>query len=97
MHGITSYCSKEVPEVLVDTFGPSPYICMEFLLLSSTPILQNQKEIFLYLCQTSNRRPKRHGFNPLEGSMAVHSTVFAWKTPRIEEPEGLQSIGSQRV
>ena len=35
------------------------------------------------------RRPKRHGFNPLEGNMAIHSSVFAWRIPCIEEPGGL--------
>ena len=29
--------------------------------------------------------------------MATHSSVLAWKIPRTEEPDGLQSMGSQRV
>ena len=33
----------------------------------------------------------------LETEMATHSRILAWKTPWIEEPGGLQSIGSQRV
>ena len=33
----------------------------------------------------------------LEKEMATHSSILAWKTPWIEEPGGLQSIGSQRV
>ena len=32
-----------------------------------------------------------------EKEMATHSTVLAWRIPWIEEPGGLQSIGSQRV
>ena len=35
--------------------------------------------------------------DPLEESMATHSSVLAWRIPWTEEPEGLQSIGSQRV
>ena len=35
--------------------------------------------------------------NPLEKEMAAHSSILAWKTPRMEEPGRLQSIGSQRV
>ena len=35
--------------------------------------------------------------DPLEEGMATHSSVFAWKMPWIEEPGGLQSMGSQRV
>ena len=35
--------------------------------------------------------------DPLEKSMATHSSVLAWRTPWTEEPGGLQSMGSQRV
>ena len=33
----------------------------------------------------------------LEKAMAPHSSTLAWKIPRMEEPGGLQSIGSLRV
>ena len=33
----------------------------------------------------------------LEKEKASHSSVLAWKIPWMEEPGGLQSIGSQRV
>ena len=29
--------------------------------------------------------------------MAIHSSAIAWKTPWTEEPDRLQSMGSQRV
>ena len=32
-----------------------------------------------------------------EKAMATHSSTLAWKTPWMEEPGGLQSIGSLRV
>ena len=35
--------------------------------------------------------------NPLEKEMATHSSIFAWETPWMQEPGGLQSTGSQRV
>ena len=35
--------------------------------------------------------------DPLEKEMATHSSMLAWKIPRIREPGGLQSTGSQRV
>ena len=35
--------------------------------------------------------------DPLEKEMAAHSSILAWKTPWMEEPGRLQSIGSQRV
>ena len=33
----------------------------------------------------------------LEKEMATHSSTLAWKIPRMEEPGGLQSMGSRRV
>ena len=33
----------------------------------------------------------------LEKEMATHSSNLAWRIPWIEEPGGLQSVGSQRV
>ena len=35
--------------------------------------------------------------DPLEEEMATHSTILAWRIPWTEEPDGLQSMGSQRV
>ena len=35
--------------------------------------------------------------NPLEESMATHSSILAWRTPWLEEPGGLQSMVWQRV
>ena len=33
--------------------------------------------------------------DPLEKEMAAHSSTLAWKIPWMEEPGGLQSMGSQ--
>ena len=35
--------------------------------------------------------------DPLEKEMAIHSSAIAWKIPWTEEPDRLQSTGSQRV
>ena len=35
--------------------------------------------------------------DPLEEEMATHSSTLAWKISWMEEPGGLQSMGSQRV
>ena len=35
--------------------------------------------------------------DPLEKEMAIHSSTPAWKIPWTEEPDRLQSMGSQRV
>ena len=35
--------------------------------------------------------------DPLEKEIATHSGILAWKIPKMKEPGGLQSMGSQRV
>ena len=35
--------------------------------------------------------------DPLEKEKATHSSILAWPIPWTEEPDGLQSMGSQRV
>ena len=35
--------------------------------------------------------------DPLEKEMANHSSILAWKIPRMAEPGRLLSMGSQRV
>ena len=36
-------------------------------------------------------------FNALEKKMATHSSVLAWRIPRMGEPGGLPCMGSHRV
>ena len=38
----------------------------------------------------------RLGISP-EEEMAAHSSIHAWRIPWMEEPGGLESMGSQRV
>ena len=33
--------------------------------------------------------------DPLEKEMATHSSMFVWKIPWTEKPDGLQSLGAQ--
>ena len=35
--------------------------------------------------------------DPLEEGMEMHSSILSWRIPWLEEPGGLQFIGSQRV
>ena len=35
--------------------------------------------------------------DPLEKGMATYASILAWRIPRMEEPGGLQFMGSQRV
>ena len=37
------------------------------------------------------------GWESLEKEMANHSSILAWRIPWMEEPDRLQSMGSQRV
>ena len=50
-------------------------------------------------CRTRNRcgLDSRVGEDHLEEGIAIHSNIFDWRIPWIEEPGRLQSIGSQRV
>jgi len=34
--------------------------------------------------------------DPLEEGMATHSSILVWKIPWTEEPDRLQSMGSQK-
>ena len=40
---------------------------------------------------------ERLHFHALEKEMATHSSILAWRMTWTEEPDGLQSMGSQRV
>ena len=35
--------------------------------------------------------------DPLEEGVSIHSSIIDWRMPWMEEPDRLQSIGSQRV
>ena len=35
--------------------------------------------------------------DPLEKEMATDSSILVWEIPRIEEPDGLQSVGLQEL
>ena len=58
---------------------------------------------FKNLAQTVKNLPAMHETqvqslgreDPLEKGMATCSSMLAWRTPRIEEPGGLQFMGSQ--
>ena len=52
---------------------------------------------------TSQKTPRCLSFysmhipHPLEEGMAAHSSIFAWRSPRTEEPGRLQPMQCQRV
>ena len=47
--------------------------------------------------ETDNMQDWMDGFRESEKAMAPHSSTLAWKIPWMEEPGGLQSMGSLRV
>ena len=72
-------------------------------------ITQQQKETLIYtiygfprwLCgEEPAFQCRRHGLcpweDPLEEEMATHSSILAWRIPWTEEPDRLQSKGSQK-
>ena len=51
-------------------------------------------------CHTENSGEEgsiQDGEDTLEEEMATHSSILAWEIPWTEEPEEVQSMGSQRV
>ena len=48
-------------------------------------------------CHAGDRVRSLGQKDPLEKGMAAHSGILAWRIPWTEEPDGLQSMGSQRV
>ena len=51
-------------------------------------LLKNMSMLCIFACMFSYVSEK---------AMAPHSSTFAWKIPWMEEPSGLQSMGSLRV
>ena len=47
-------------------------------------------------CEESDTTEQLH-FHALEKEMVTHSSMLAWKIPWMEEPGGLQSMGSLGV
>ena len=64
--------------------------------LDTTEVMQQQQ-------QPANAEDKRDAStilgqeDPLDEEMATHSSILAWRILGTEEPDGLQSMGSQRV
>ena len=47
--------------------------------------------------QIQETRDQSLGYKALEKEMATHSSVLAWRIPRMGKPGGLPSMGSHRV
>ena len=70
-----------------------------------TSLVFNTLSRFAMVAQTVKRLPAMwktwvqslNQEDPLEKAMAPHSSTLAWKIPWMEDPGGLQSMGSLRV
>uniref|UniRef100_A0AC11E2Q0 Uncharacterized protein n=1 Tax=Ovis aries TaxID=9940 RepID=A0AC11E2Q0_SHEEP len=75
-----------------------------FIVQLSHPYMTTGKTIASLVAQMVKRLPAMRetqvGFlgreDPLEKEMAIHSSTLAWKIPWTEEPDRLQSMGSQK-
>ena len=59
-------------------------------------ITSGEKNIYIYIC-IIHSHIYVHVVTISEKAMAPHSSTLAWKIPWMEEPGGLQSMGSLRV
>ena len=61
------------------------------------PVVQRQR-IRLPMQEMPETQVQSPGWeDPLGEEMATHSSIVVWKIPWTDEPEGLQSMGPQRV
>ena len=78
--------------------GSNPrFLCLLHWQVDSSPLCHLGSPNLLCL---QGRRPGVRFLgreDPLEKEMAIHSSTLAWKIPWTEEPDRLQSMGSQRV
>ena len=57
----------------------------------------NYTYLLLVTCKMFNCNVLNSFESPLEKGTAIHSSTLAWKIPWTEEPDRIQSMGSQRV
>ena len=81
----------------------SPYNDLEFTIRTCMPQTDKSNTSLMTqmikasACNVGTWVRSLGGEDPLEKEMATHSSTLAWKTPWMEKPGGLQSMGSQRV
>ena len=76
------------------------------LVINCIKALSHKSYLYLYMVtQMVNNLPAMHATwvqsldreDPLQKGMATHSSILTWRIPWIEEPDGLQSMGLQRI
>ena len=70
-------------------------LLLKFAIPSSASLLAQMVKSLPTMQETWVQSPGQE--DPLEEEMATHSSILAWKIPRMEETGRLQPMGSQRV
>ena len=81
-------------------YVPQYLLCLEFLtyIISLNTTIRQVAQMVKCLPAMQKTWVRSLGQeDPLEKEMATHSSTLAWKSPWMEEPGGLQSMGQQRV
>ena len=99
-HAILSHPAL-LPPGCESSFRPAHLCCLPYLLfshLTALCIIRMTVTASQCLCLSHsvllNSGPQAQ---KLEGEMATHSSILAWKSPWTEEPGGLQSMASQSL
>ena len=81
---------------LIISSSATPFsICLQSLPALGASLVAQTVKLLPAMCET---RDRFLGWEDLlEKEMAIHSSTLAWKSPWTEEPDRLQSTGSQRV
>ena len=81
-------------QILSVKHGPDPAFSRDSPLNGASLVAQSVKN----LPAVQETQVRSLGWeDPLEKEMATHPSILAWKISWTEEPDGLQSMGSQRV
>ena len=76
-----------------------PTVVWQVMCFAQSSCFKRESRLFKQnSCAATSRPVTDHLYGYcVEKEMATHSSVLAWRTPRTEEPGGLQSTGLQRV
>ena len=89
--------SLALPEKIVLIYLTCSFASLVYILLKNKIQLSKFEDLKRLPAMWETRVRSLDREDPLEKEMAIHSSTLAWKIPWTEEPDRLQSMGSQRV
>ena len=89
--------SLALPEKIVLIYLTCSFASLVYILLKNKIQLSKFEDLKRMPAMWETRVRSLDREDPLEKEMAIHSSTLAWKIPWTEEPDRLQSMGSQRV